>query len=98
MATQTDLANISRDGAFLARVEFLMVKAAIAKLNQETVTAEDTLLSQRILKSQERVQSWALATVTNPSISMGAHALDGSTIVDNDLEFTVNSLWTAFAK
>lgn len=96
--TQLELANMARDGAMLARVELLMIKAAIAKLNAEEPSAQDLLLGQRILDNQERIQSWALAVCTNPAIAAGAHAPDGSTITDNDMEFTVNSLWSAFAK
>lgn len=96
--TQFELSQIARSNDFKSRIEYLMVKAAVAKLNGEAPTAADILLGQRILKGQESVALWAVAAVTNASIAAGAHQLDGSTITDNDLEFTVNSLWSAFAK
>lgn len=97
MATQIQLSRIARNGDFQARVYYLMVKAAVAKLNQVTPTDADKLLGQKILDGVEPIAAWALATVTNTTIAAGAHEEDGSTIVDGDLEFTVNSLWTAFS-
>jgi hypothetical protein len=96
MATQLELANIAENIDFQRRVRYLMVNAAVAQLNGEPAAA-DILLGQRILKLQEPVYAWALAVVTNSTIAAGAHAADGATIVEGDLEFTVNSLWSAFA-
>jgi hypothetical protein len=74
-----------------------MTKAALAKLNAQTPPQADIILGQRILDNAEPVQSWALAALANPSIAAGAHALDGSTIPESDLEFAVNSVWAAFS-
>lgn len=95
--TQTELANMARDGAFQARVGLLMVKAALAKLAAAQPSAEDKLLGQSILDGREPVLQWALGCCSNPSIAAGAHSASGDTIPDADLEFTVNSLWDAFA-
>jgi hypothetical protein len=74
-----------------------MIKAALAKLNAANPPSPDILLGQRILDLAEPVLAWALGCVNNPSIAAGAHNATGSTITDSDLEFTVNSLWTAFS-
>lgn len=95
--TQYQLAQMARHEALQRRIEYLMVKAALAKLNAQNPPQADILLGQRILKGQESVLAWALAALTNSTIAAGAHAEDGATIVDNDLEFAVNSLWSAFA-
>jgi hypothetical protein len=96
MATQYQLSQIARHDAFRARVEYLMVKAAVAQLNAASPTEADKLLGQRILDGAEPTGQWALAALTNPTIAAGAHAEDGSTIVEGDLEFAINSLWSAF--
>lgn len=96
---QLQLANIARNSDFQLRVNLLTVKAALAQLAPAEVppTPGSVLLAQRILKGEEPVERWAMSCVTNPSIAAGAHAEDGSTIADADLEFTVNSFWNAFA-
>lgn len=94
----SELAALSRSYAFQRRVDYLMVKAAIAKLNAVTPPAEDILLGQRILDGAEPVERWTVAVLTNTTIAAGSHPGDGDTIVDNDLEFAVNSLWSAFVQ
>ena len=95
--TQMQLAQMAARADFQQRIQYLMVKAALAKLNAGTPSSSDILLGQRILKAQESVLIWALGALNNPSIAAGAHTEDGTSIIDGDLEFAVNSLWTAFA-
>lgn len=95
--TQIELANMAARQDFQGRINYLMVKAAVAKLNGEAPSAADKLLGQSILDAREPLLPWALGALGNPSIAAGAHASDGSTISDGDLEFAVNSLWPAFA-
>jgi hypothetical protein len=92
--TATSVAN---DPSFQRRITYLMVKAAIAKLNAATPTNADILLGQSILDGGQSALLWAYAALGNPSIMAGAHNDTGETIADNDLEFAVNSLWSAFA-
>ena len=95
--THSELAQMARNENFQRRIQYLMVKAALAKLNAETPSQADILLGQKILNGEEPLPIWTVAALTNPAIAAGAHALDGSTITDNDLEFSVNSLWAAFS-
>lgn len=96
--TQYELAQMAlRSEALRMRVQYLMVKAALAKLAAETPSSADILLGQRVLKGEEPLDSWALGALTNPTIAAGAHQTDGSTITDGDLEFAVNSLWPAMS-
>lgn len=95
--TTYELAQMAlRSEALRMRVQYLMTKAALAQL-AGTPGEADILLGQRILDGGEPLDSWALGALTNPTISAGAHAMDGSTITDGDLEFAVNSLWPAMA-
>ena len=95
--THQQLAQMAARADFQARIQYLMVKAALAKLNAQAPSQADILLGQSILDTRESPYVWALGALTNPSIAAGAHAEDGSTITDSDLEFAVNSLWVAFA-
>lgn len=96
--TQYELAQMAlRSAPLRMRIEYLMAKAALAKLAEQSPSAADILLGQRILKRTEQVDSWALGALCNASIAAGAHAIDGSTITEGDLEFAVNSLWPAMA-
>lgn len=93
---QLQCAAIAENGDFQKRVRYLMVKAALAKLSAAQPTETTKLLGQRILDGAEPVFLWSLAATTNATIAAGAHKEDGSTIVDGDLEFTINSFWAAF--
>lgn len=96
--TQSDLAQMALHSELLRqRIRYLMTKAALAKLAAATPSSADILLGQRILKSTESVDAWSLGAMTNPTIAAGAHQMDGSTILDADLEFAVNSLWPAMS-
>lgn len=96
--TQYQLAQMAlRSEALRMRVRYLMTKAALAKLAAQAPSDADKLLGQKILDGAEPIDAWTLAALTNSSIAAGAHAEDGSTITDNDLEFAVNSLWLAFS-
>lgn len=96
--TQYELAQMAlRSEPLRMRIEYLMAKAALAQLSAQSPAAPDILLGQRILKRTEQVDSWALGALCNASIAAGAHAIDGSTITEGDLEFAVNSLWPAMA-
>lgn len=96
--TQYELAQMAlRSDALRMRIDYLMTKAALAQLAAQSPSAATILLGQRILNRTEPVDAWALGALTNPSIAAGAHAIDGSTITEGDLEFAVNSLWPAMA-
>lgn len=93
--TQYELAQMARNDQLRMRVEYLMVKAALAQLASQSPSSPTILLGQRILRGTEPLLPWCLGALTNSTIAAGAHALDGSTITAGDLEFAVNSLWSA---
>lgn len=91
---QIELMKIAGHPDFLQRIRYLQVKAALAVLNGSPDSA-DELLGQKILNDEEPLEPWAVGALCNATIAAGAHAADGSTIVDDTLEFVVNSLWPA---
>jgi hypothetical protein len=95
MATAIQMAKIAIDTDFLKRVEYFMSRKALA-VAAGTPDTNDQALIQKVLDGQESVRSWSIAAVTNATIASGTHAGDGSTIPDNDLEFQINTQWTAF--
>lgn len=90
--------QIARNDDFRNRVKYLMIKAAIAILNGAEPTAADILLGQRILDGGEPLDIWTTAVLTNSAIMTGAHAVDGKTIQDSDMEVQIAAQWPAFAK
>ncbi|MCP5197646.1 MAG: hypothetical protein H6974_12820 [Gammaproteobacteria bacterium] len=95
MATSAQLATIARQVTFQERVRYYMIEKSLLVLAASPDSA-DTLLGQKVLDLEESVLAWSLATLTNPSIAAGAHAEDGSTITDGDLQFAVHAQWDAF--
>lgn len=90
--------QIARNDDFRNRVKYLMIKAVIAILNGAEPSAADILLGQRILDGGEPLDIWTTAVLTNSTIMAGAHAVDGKTIQDSDMEFLIAAQWPAFAK
>lgn len=79
-------------------VEYFMVKAAIAVMNEDPGTAshaERVNYSRNILRGSVSVRDLTVGVTTNATI--GA-AIDAATPVsDSDLEFVINSLFNAYA-
>ena len=91
LAEQYAAAN---DPTFASRVGQAMCKAAVAVQAEATNTANHTNranFATLALRDPERYQAAvARAVVTNAGITSTAAS-------DNDVEFTVNSMWNAFA-
>lgn len=103
MATFQDLSAISQDGNFRGRCFYSLVKAAIAVMAESSATDQhekrvvfaDTVLTGGVDSSRV-----ALAVLTNSTIAAEADASlinSGAGIADSDIEFTVNSMFNAFA-
>jgi hypothetical protein len=83
------------------RVSFFMQKAAIAVMSEdsETVNHSDRVIyAQKVIDGDPNTASvamYTLGTATNATI---AAMIDADTLVDdNSMEFSVNSLFDAFA-
>jgi len=92
-----DNANYYLDTDFQAKVKFLMVKAAIAVMAEvNTVDHHDkrVIYAEKILNDFVSVSNYSLGVSTNATIKA---AIDAGTDYDDDLEYVVNSLFTAYA-
>ena len=90
-------ANYFKDTSFKEKVHFYMVKAAIAVMAEAaTVDFHEKRvdLAIRILRGSFSIEAYALGVMTNTTVK--GH-IDAGTSYDNDLEFVVNSLFTAYA-
>jgi hypothetical protein len=84
---------LAQNATFKMRVRHAMVKAAVAVMAEDPATlnhAKRAAFSGAAIDEPERTSArMAMGVVTNPVIS-GASS-------DSDIEFTVNSLWNAYA-
>jgi hypothetical protein len=85
--------ELARDATFVSRAQHAMVKAAIAVQAEATNTTNHVnraAYARSVLNDPNRYgPMFAQGVVTNASIT------DQSS--DNDIEFTVNSIWDAYA-
>lgn len=102
MASFNEMALISIDAGFLRRVTYCLKKAAVAVMAEDVGTAnhaERVTYSIKVLDGTASVTECAKAIVTNATLTSGANpaVLPDFNISDGDLEFTVNSMFNAFA-
>jgi len=102
MATYNEMQLIAVDAGFQRRVEYCLKKAAIAVMAEDAGTAnhaERIVYAKQVLDGIASVTEVAKAIVTNATVTAGANptVLPEFSIVDSDLEFTVNSMFNAFA-
>lgn len=89
--------NCYKDTIFQEKVNYYMVKAAIAVMAEEATVEHHEKrvdLASRILRGSFSVETYALGVTTNETIK---GKIDSGQGYDDDLEFTVNSLFTAYA-
>jgi hypothetical protein len=103
MASNTDLMAIARNEKFQDRIRYDIQKAAIAVCSEDSQTAshpQRIAYARLLISGNIQILSWAIAVVTNSTIANEA-TLDPQVadfgIPDSDIEFTVNSLFNAFA-
>ena len=99
------MANVSSDvmnglnDRFLRRVDFFMKKAAVAILAEVVATAghtERVAYAKLVLDGTASVREFATGVGTNTTVATVIVGGD-ETVTDSDLEFTVNSLFSAYA-
>jgi hypothetical protein len=102
MASFDEMATIATQTTFLRRVKYAANKAAIAVMAEDAGTAshaERVVYAKTVLDGTASVQDYANAVVTNSTLTaagdISSSPLHG--ISDNDLEFTVNSMFNAMA-
>lgn len=90
-----DLMVLSKSTPFQQRVLYFMYVAAVAVMSEDPQTAEHPArlaLAKTVLTGRADVADYTLAVLTQP-----AEAQQGDAVSDNDLAFTVNSLFTPMA-
>ena len=102
MATFDTMATIAQQSAFKRRVEYCMKKAAVAVMAEAAGTAshaERVVFAITVLDGSASVSEAASAVVTNATLTTNGDITAGPLygVSDNDLEFTVNSMFNAFA-
>jgi hypothetical protein len=95
-ATLVEICQLANMSSFKERVFAAAVKAAVAVAAETPDPSERSrlrrALSARILENREGIDYsalFAIAVATNPSITQASP--------DNDIQFTVNSMWDAVA-
>ena len=89
--------NYYKDTNFQEKIQFYLIKAAIAIMTEEAVVehhVKRVAFASRILHGGFRIDSFAIGVMTN--VTVKTH-IDAGTSYDDDLEFVVNSLFTAYA-
>lgn len=101
MAGFSEMASIADSTLFQSRVKYCMNKAAVAVMAEEAATAnhsERVVYAKKVLDGTASVSAYATAVVTNATItSEGDSDAADMGVSDGDLEFTVNSMFNAFA-
>jgi hypothetical protein len=98
MAAVKVLAAVATDAGWKNRVTYYCVKAAIAVFAEDAGTASHAArinLAKKILQGDQSLFAmYSLAVLTNASI---ASSSDPISTTDGDMEYAVNSMFTAFA-
>ena len=82
---------------FQAKVNYYVTKAAIAimaEANTVDFHAERVAYAKKVLNNLYSLDAYALGVSVNPTVKS---KIDAGTDYDDDLEFVVNSLFTAYA-
>lgn len=106
--SSADCMAIANNGTFQQRVKYYMQRAAIAVMAEapeHANHADRVAYARRVLDvtgstgMAASIAEYAIAVVTNSTIAatIAANPLNQAAISDNDLEFTVNSMFDAFA-
>lgn len=101
MADYVEMASIAMSSQFKQRVEYCLKKAAVAIMAEDAGTAnhaERVVYANKVLDGTASVVEAAKAVVTNATLTAsGDSDAANMGISDGDLEFTVNSMFNAFA-
>lgn len=101
MGTSIEAVKVVRMGQFQRRVNQFVQKAAINVMSELATTpnhAERVAFANRVFVSDYDLEQYTGAVLTNPTILSGLVVMPaGNGVSDSDLEFTVNSMYNAFA-
>lgn len=102
MASFYEMAYIAEQPTTRARVEYCLKKAAVAVMAEAANTdshAERVVFAKKVLAGEASITNAALAVMTNATITAAGETNTSPNygVSDGDLEFTVNSMFNAFA-
>lgn len=101
MATSVEAVQVIKLGQFQRRVNYYVVKAAVAVMAEDPLTAnhaERVAFANKVFVSDYNLDQYTSAVTSNPTILAGLSISDPDNgVVDGDLEFVVNSAFNAFA-
>lgn len=99
MATFSDQYTLATTPGFIQRVEIALVTAAVAVMNEAEATPDHsfrrTYAAQVLADPAAQAAKATVGVATNATIA--ASAPTGVTATDSDIQFTVNSLFGAYA-
>ena len=88
-----DQLGVAQNGDFIRRVQMAIIKSALAIQAEDPATAnhaQRSALAYKVLHEPEAyAPKFAMGVATNPVITAASE--------DADIEFTVNSMWDAYA-
>jgi hypothetical protein len=101
-ATTADAMTVSRTVGWQDRVRYAAIKAAVAVMAESAGTASHTqrvTYAKSVLAGLIDIFSMSIGVATNPTIfaELNPTATPNYGVPDADIEFTVNSLYNAFA-
>ena len=101
MSTSIKAVAVSSNAEFQQRVAFYVQKAAIAVMAEAAGTANHTervVYANKVLEGTANMAEYTLGVCTNATVfaALNPDAEDRG-ISDGDLEFTVNTMFNAFA-
>ena len=102
MASANAMKRIADEQEFLRNVTFFVYKAAIAVMAEAAITANHAVrvvYAKKILDGTASLTFYANAVVSNSTLQAAAdhNAPPNFGMSDDDLEFTVNSIFNAMA-
>ncbi len=102
MASYSDLITIAGNNGFQNRIKYALTQAAVSVYNESSSTTGHTArvaYATSVIQGNYNLAPAALAVLTNTTI--GAEATLATApdfgIPDTDIQFAVNSLWSALA-
>lgn len=99
--TFSDLGQVAKQADFQARVAYALNVAAVAAYNEAGTVAGHAAraaYATKVLNGQADIPAVALAVLTNSTIAAEANsAAAGNSIPDSDIQFSINSLFSALA-
>lgn len=101
MATSVEAVGVADMQRFKDRVNFYVIKAAVAVMAEDNLTAnhsERVVFANKVFTSDYDLEQYVAAVLTNATVLSNLDVIaDNNGITDGDLEFTVNSMYNAFA-